>query len=63
MTKPATVTQAQIERTIRAVRQSELCVKAVTISPGDGKVVVETTSDEDNTIVQQPSDESKWADD
>ena len=56
--------QAQIQRAIRAVRQSGLYVKAVTINPGDGKVVVET--DENNTLAtpQQPQpDESKWADD
>jgi hypothetical protein len=62
MTKTATVTQAQIERAIRAVRQSGLAVKAVTIDPIDGKVVVET-DDNPHTPPQQPSDESEWADD
>ena len=65
MTKPATVTRAQIQRAIRGVRQSGLYVKAVTIDPIDGKVVVE--ADENNAIAppqqQQQPDESKWADD
>jgi hypothetical protein len=61
MTKPVTVTEAQITRAIRAAQKTGLGIKNVKINPLDGIIIVEC-NDAIPITPETPSDD-KWADD